>query len=206
MRVLVADDHELLRDTLELYQQQETGIEVICVPDLESALAQAGDGFDLVLLDYDMPGMNGLEGLRSALNIREGLHVAIISGIASRNVAERALAMGAAGFLPKTMPARSLVNAIRFMAAGERYAPVDWVTGASDNTGAELSHPRPDVLTKRELQVLQGLCGGKSNKQIARDLNLSEPTVKLHIKTLYRRLGVNNRTQAAMVGRSTGLC
>lgn len=159
--------------------------------------------FDLVLLDYGVPGMNGLEGLRRMQATDRAPRVALMSGTASREVAEEALSQGAAGFLPKTMPARSLVNAVRFMAMGEQFAPIDFMTAPPPPSER---HPLEDVLTPRELQVLRGLCEGKSNKEIARDLDIGEPTVKLHVKTLYRKIGAANRTQAAMIARDQGLC
>ena len=203
MRLLIADDHDLLRDTLELWFQRES-IEVTPARDLAGALAAmaAAEPFDLVLLDYGMPGMDGLAGLSRALTEAKGARVALISGIAPREVAEQALAIGAAGFLPKTLPARSLVNAVRFMAMGEQYAPVDFMTAP-----AEVAPPNPlaDKLTPRELQVLRELCAGKANKEIAIALGIQEPTVKLHMKTLYRKIGAHNRTQAALIAKESGL-
>jgi len=203
MRVLIADDHDLLRDTLELWFRQEN-IDVTSARDLPSALDSLGasDVFDLVLLDYGMPGMNGLDGLRRALADGKGARVALMSGTAPREVAEAALDMGAAGFLPKTLPAKSLVNAVRFMAMGEQYAPIDFMTAVPDTV---VANPLAEKLTPREMDVLAGLCEGKANKQIARDLNIQEPTVKLHMKTLYRKIGANNRTQAAMIAKEAGL-
>lgn len=203
MRVLIADDHELLRDTLALWFRQE-GIAVTPARDLASALSAvaAEEPFDLVLLDYGMPGMNGLEGLARALEAGRGARVALMSGIAPRDVAETALRIGAAGFLPKTLPARSLVHAVRSMATGERYAPPDFLTAAVD---APAPNPLAERLSPRERQVLEGLCAGKSNKEIARDLGVREPTVKLHVKTLYRKIGAHNRTQAAMIAMQAGL-
>ena len=148
-----------------------------------------------------MPGMNGLEGI-AKVNEINGVHrVALMSGEANRQIAEQALEMGAIGFIPKTLPAKSLVNAIKFMAMGEQYAPLDFMTAEVE----EVSHPVLDKLTKRERQVLHGLSEGKSNKEIARDMELSEPPIKLHVKTLYRKLDVSNRTQAALVARDLGL-
>lgn len=203
MRILIADDHELLRDTLDLWFQKEK-IDVTSTGDLFGALeiVAASEPFDLILLDYRMPGMDDLNGLMRALNEGKGARVALMSGTAPREVAETALEMGAAGFLPKTLPARSLVNAVRFMAMGETYAPVDFMTAPPEQPKL---HPLADKLSPRELQVLEHLAEGRSNKEIARELDIREPTVKLHMKTLFRKIGASNRTQAAMIARDAGL-
>jgi len=203
MRVLIADDHDLLRDTLMMYFAQEGSIVPVAAADLASALEKIAteEPFDLVLLDFSMPGMNGLDGLRRALEASKGRPVALISGTAPRGIAEEALAIGAAGFLPKTLSAKSLANAVRFMAMGEKYAPVAFMTAPDTNE----VNPLAQRLTPRELQVLEGLSKGKSNKEIARDLEVMEPTVKLHVKTLYRKIGAANRTQAAMIAKEAGL-
>lgn len=205
MRILIADDHDLLLETLTMFLQSQAGLHPSAARDLPEALARMADSgpFDLVLLDYGMPGMNGLEGLKAALAADGGARVALMSGNAPRDVAEQALAMGAAGFLPKTLPAKTLANAVRFMAMGEQYAPVDFMTAPVPETAPQ--HPMATGLSARELQVLEGLCGGKSNKEIARDLGVMEPTVKLHVKTLYRKIGAANRTQAAILAKDAGL-
>jgi DNA-binding NarL/FixJ family response regulator len=87
------------------------------------------------------------------------------------------------------------------MAMGEQFAPIDFMTTVDE----QQSHPLVDKLTPRELQMLEGLTAGKSNKEIARDLDISEPTVKLHMKTLYRKLDATNRTQAAMIAQEAKL-
>ena len=203
MRILVADDHELLRDALAAFMSREDGIEMHAAADFAGAraLLEGEYTYDLVLLDYNMPGMDGLNGIARAREINGVHRVALISGEANREIAEQALEMGAIGFIPKTLPAKSLVNAIRFMAMGEKYAPLDFMTAEDDKP----DHPLLDQLSDRETQVLKGLTEGKSNKEIARDLDLSEPTVKLHVKTLYRKINVGNRTQAALVARDAGL-
>ncbi|WP_421907138.1 response regulator [Mameliella sp.] len=203
MRILIADDHDLLRDTLVAFLGATDGLQGGTAASYAEAVTRIREDerYDLVLLDYKMPGMAGLDSLREALTIDGGQRVALISGEATREIAEQALEMGAAGFVPKTLPAKSLVNAIRFMAMGEKYAPIDFMTAQEEET----AHPLTDKLTPREMDVLNGLSGGKSNKEIARDLGLTEPTVKLHMKTLYRKLGVNNRTRAAIAARDAGL-
>ena len=204
MRILIADDHDLLRETLSMFLASEGSIDTALASTLDAALdlIQSEEKFDLIMLDYNMPGMAGLNGLKRAMEASGGSPVALMSGIASRSVAEEALSFGAAGFVPKTLAAKTLVNAVRFMAMGEKYAPIDFMT-ADDPTVA--LNPLAQKLSRRELQVLEGLSKGKSNKEIARDLDLQEPTIKLHVKTLYRKIGAANRTQAALIAKEEGL-
>ena len=204
MKILIADDQELVRETIAAFLRQDPGFTVDIAEDLDSALStvKADGAYDLIMLDYMMPGMNGLEGLAAMRAAAPGTPVAILSGTAPRSVAEQAVAQGAAGFLPKTMSTKSLVAAARFMAAGEVYAPVLRTADRKANTEAATIGP----LTPRELDVLRRLCRGMANKEIARDLDLQEVTVKLHVKTLYRKIDARNRTHAAMIAKEAGLC
>ncbi|MDA7426694.1 response regulator transcription factor [Thalassococcus lentus] len=199
MRILLADDHDLVRETIAAFLNGEDIEEIQTVATLDDAVdsVEKHGNFDLVLLDYQMPGMNGLDGLTRMQEVNGGKPVAILSGTAPREVAQAALKAGAQGFVPKTLPARSFLTAARFMAAGEVYAPI------------EMLRDREEVdenpLTSRERDVLRGICDGKSNKEIGFELGVQEVTVKLHVKTLSRKLEARNRTHAAMIGRDRNL-
>jgi two-component system nitrate/nitrite response regulator NarL len=199
MSILVADDHALVRDIISTFLASQTGANLERANDFSEALERVGSSgpFDLVLLDYEMPGMNGLDGLRSMIRANHGKPVAILSGSASRGIAEAALALGAAGFIPKTMSAKSMVFAVKFMISGEKFAPFEYLfKGNSEDTFG---------LSSREKEVLVGICAGKSNKEIARDLDLQEVTIKMHVRSLAGKMGAKNRTHAAMMAREKGL-
>ncbi|NNE87651.1 MAG: response regulator transcription factor [Silicimonas sp.] len=199
MRILIADDHDLVRDTIAMFLEAEGMAEIVSVEDLDAAIKATDEtgSFDLVLLDFNMPGMDGLQGLERMKEANDNQPVAILSGTASPQIAKDAIAAGAAGFVPKTMGAKSMVSAIRFMAAGETFMPYEFMQQVDAKTVANL--------TERETEVLRGLCEGKSNKEIARVLDLQEVTIKLHVKTLCRKLDAKNRTQAAMIARDRKL-
>ena len=198
MRILIADDHDLVRETIGAFLQAEGMTEVFTAATLEEAINIADEhgSFDLVLLDYNMPGMNSLDGLAKMKQANDGRPVALLSGNAPRAVAEEAIKAGAAGFVPKTMGSKSMISAVKFMAAGEIFAPFHFMQQDDSKVGD---------LSERETDVLRGICEGKSNKEIARDLDLQEVTIKLHVKTLSRKLNARNRTHAAMIARDLNL-
>lgn len=178
----------------------EGGVAVAAVSNLDSALIEMqAEQFDLILLDYKMPGMNGLEGLERAKAMAGSTPVALLSGTTRRDLAEEALSKGAIGFVPKTLGVSAMIAAVKLMARGEIFAPLAMLEEAPElDTVLE-------ELTRREMEVLQGICAGKSNKEIARDLDVQEVTIKLHVKTLSRKLGAKNRTHAAMIARDAGM-
>ncbi|MDC0738873.1 response regulator transcription factor [Cognatishimia sp. SS12] len=201
MRILIADDHDLVRETIGVYLGASGDISVESVSTLPEAVdcARAEGPFDLILLDYQMPGMFGLEGLERALAANPGGKIALISGNAPQAVARQALEKGASGFLPKTMSAQKMMQAVRHMAAGDVYFPAGLFE--EDSPADTLVK----LLSRREFEVLGGLCRGLSNKEIARELDLKEVTIKLHVRTLSKKLNAKNRTHAAMIARDAGL-
>lgn len=202
MRILLADDHGMVRETISAYLTSEGRAAVVAASDYFEAMKalELKGPFDLVLLDFSMPGMNGLQGLSDAVGKFPDQPIAIISGTAPNKVAQEALDAGAIGFLPKTMGAKSLVNAVRFMIAGETFVPASVLADG----GAEQESSFAKQFSQREKQVLSGLCRGASNKEIARDLDLQEVTIKLHVRTLCRKLNAKNRTQAALIAKEAG--
>lgn len=203
MRIIVADDHDLVREMISDVLTREAGCVVWQAESVDEVMGtiEREGSFDLILLDYNMPGMNGFDGLTRVKYAANNSPVAIISGVANKAIAEKALTLGAAGFLPKTVKPKSLVNAVRFMASGEVFVPVAFL--AKPEAAAESLAAYK--LTEREVQVLGGLAEGMSNKQIALRLDLQEVTIKLHVKTLCRKLGAANRTLAALKARELGL-
>ena len=202
MRILLADDHGMVRDTISAYLESEGRAAVVAVEDYDEAMKALGNKgpFDLVLLDFSMPGMNGLDGLSDAIKAYPNQPFALISGTAANRIAQEAVERGAIGYVPKSMGAKSLVNAVRFMVAGETYVPASIMADSGETPETEFTKK----LSQREQQVLAGLCQGRSNKEIARDLDLQEVTIKLHVRTLCKKLNAKNRTQAALIAKDAG--
>lgn len=202
-KIMLADDHGLVRDTIAAYLATIDGFEVVSTSDLDQALTamDVPIQFDLLILDYHMPGMNGLNGLEKAKEIYPKTKVILMSGVANRDVANAAMTCGADGFVPKSLTAASMVNAIKFVLSGERYFPFDFEAGPKELPTDSIFH----TLSSRELETLEQLCNGLSNKEIARNLDVQEVTVKLHVKNVLIKLKVSNRTQAALLAKERHL-
>ena len=200
--VLIADDHGMILDILSLYLSAQTDISVKTASDVEAAadLLKTEGSFDVILLDYNMPGMHGLKGFDRILRSNASKPVAILTGNPTRRMMDEALEAGAAGILHKTMPAKSLANAIRFIHAGETYMPLSLMR---DEMNSPSSNGGP--LSSREMTVLAFLGEGKQNKEIANELALSEATIKMHVKSICKKLDANNRTHAVINARDMGL-
>lgn len=200
LRVLVVDDHALLSETLADALEKSDSMVVETVGDLQSALDRiARNGaYDAVLLDYELPGVQGLNGLRQLMAANGG-RVALFSGVVGWAVAKRALAIGAAGFLPKTLPLKVLAQALGLIGAGGVYVPADLMPAAGADP-SEQTNLRP-----REQRVLACLSEGMTNKEIAQELELDEVIVKASMRAIFAKLGASNRTQALIMARKMGV-
>lgn len=212
MRILYADDHSLMREALKPHLLKlRDDVEVVEASDLEEALAAVKD-IDLVLLDLQMPGMNGFEGFDRMKSARPGVPIVIISGFADHRTINAALERGAAGFVPKTASGKTLVRALEAVLDGERFIPPSLLEETDapsifDQGGARpaMSGDRPlNKLTDREAEAMHLLIEGKTNKQIAIALGLQEITVKIHLRNCYKKIGATNRADAVRIAYEHG--
>ncbi|MBI1206161.1 MAG: response regulator [Azospirillum sp.] len=210
MRIILADDHVMVREGLKPFLRKlDAEVEVYEAGSVEELIALAGRHSDLrlVLLDLKMPGMSGLDGLQQVIAHFPGVPVVVLSGLESIDVVETALELGATGYIPKSLSATAMVSALQLVLSGERYIPAFAFRSQSVNrqrrpgNGGE---PK-DQLTVREREILGMVRKGLSNKAIANSLGLKEVTVKSHLYAIFRKLGVENRVQAIQAAAETGL-
>jgi DNA-binding NarL/FixJ family response regulator len=208
MKVLIADDHPLVRDALaRTLRCVQPEADVLEAADFASALrvlqSEAPQlAVNLAIVDLHMPGMERVDGVRRLRLLCPGVPLVVASGEDDPAVIRAALAAGAVGFLPKAESPDVLQQALRLVLGGGTYTPPQAL--ADLQPGAA---PRPDAsgLTPRQTDVLRCLMRGQPNKLIARELGLTEGTVKIHIAAILRVLQARNRTEAVVVARNLGL-
>jgi len=222
MRILVADDMNLMRDTLVMsFERLEPQGKIFTTDTFESALeiAKRERELDLILLDFDMDGMDGANGIRRMREVRPDVPVVLFSGIAKTKDVEEALDAGAAGYLPKRLTAASMFAAMRLIISGEQFVPVtslrhhgtDQSSAHADRIAGEIAPAAPGgqqaapasrsmpALTSRESQMVDGLQRGLSNREIGVEIGIAEETVKLHVRGLLKKFGARNRTEAISI-------
>jgi DNA-binding NarL/FixJ family response regulator len=202
---LIVDDHPLFCDALAMTLKAVAGIARIETADcMAAALArlEAGPLPDVVVLDLNLPDVTGLDGLIRLRQVVGAVPVVVVSSLADNRVIGACLHAGAAGFVPKHARREVFRAAFDAVRAGVAFVPEGYV--AQGDLGAAAS-PREDaierlgLLTKQQARILQLICEGKLNKQIAYELTIAETTVKAHVTAIMRKLGVQSRTQAVLI-------
>lgn len=210
MKILLADDHPLFREGVKhVLTQLDDEVDIVDAHDYPSLFAEAAAhaDLDLVLADLYMPGMGGHEGIAEFRNQFPDTPLVIMTASESRADAKRAMASGALGYVLKSSPSLVMLNALKRVLAGNIYTPPIL---EGDTQPEESASPMPLSsqgihLTHRQLEVLKQILQGKPNKIIARELDLSEGTVKIHVAAIFKALGVTNRTEAAVAAQRLGL-
>ena len=208
-RLLLADDHVLLLDSLRDYLARTldgmTVDAVRTIAECEAALART-EAYDLAIVDYRMPGSRGISTVRGLIENPGDVPVAVMSGQASQEDVRAILQLGAIGFIDKTVSGSSLTHAVRLMLSGERYIPASLLSGRNTRRGAVgLGDDANGEPSAKELAVLRLLRQGRTNKEIGRELQLEEVTVKLYVGRLAKRFGAKNRVQVLMAAMEHGL-
>lgn len=214
IRILLVDDHTLFRSGVRLLLQRQPDFEVV---------AEAGDGVeglkrakelkpDVVLLDLNLPGLSGLETLQLLTQDLPGCAVIILTVSEEADELGQALRDGARGYLVKNIDAEALVSAIRRAAAGEAVIAdsmtaklVEQFRGQASHAPSAPGSAERHRLTARETQIVQWLARGASNKVIARELDVSESTVKIHVQNVLKKLNLTSRVQVAVYAVERGL-
>lgn len=207
---LIVDDHPLFCEALSLALASEIGAgSTRMANSLTEALELLDSGFqaDAALLDLNLPDVQGFDGLLKIKARHPNLPVAVVSALDDSRIVSGAIEAGAAGFMPKNAPRAEILSGLRKILDGGVALPPGYEGLAA--TAAASSGARPEAgslerlreLTPQQLRILDLVCAGKLNKQIAFDLSIAETTVKAHITAILRKLGVHSRTQAALTAR-----
>ncbi len=219
LKILICDDHQLYRNGLALLVEQlADSIEVAeagSFPETMNAMATHGR-FDLILADLKMPLMGESLGVAAIKREAGNTPVVVVSALETQKHVNDAAAAGANGFLPKSASASVMLSALKLVMEGGAYFPADLMEGVtrigtaaaarrSDEGQNETVRARLDELTHRQTDVLALVGEGRSNKDIAQALGISEGTVKVHVGAILKALGTSNRTQAALIAIDFGI-
>lgn len=202
MKILLVEDHALFRDGVTLLiSQLSDEIECIGCEDAGSALdIVQTHSLDLILLDYNLPDMTGLECLLLILAAQPDVPVIMLSAEQGGELIKSALMHGAKGFITKNSPSKVMLSAIQLVLAGGIYVPPEMImvtsTVSALSKASSESQSQGGALTERQHAVFEEMKKGLSNKEIARVLNMSPSTVKVHVAAILREFNVKNRTQA----------
>lgn len=204
--VLIADDHSLVREALAMVLQGNPRFRVLQTASLQETLQVIGlEDVDIVLLDLVMPGMDGMSGLNKILAAAPQTSVVLFSGSTNSRFVSQALDNGARGFVPKTMSVRSVGAALQMILDGEIYLPASMLSELkSERATASGSAVNAD-LSEIERHTLSMAANGKTNKEIAWALQTTEVLVKMHMRSICRKLEAKNRTHAAIRARELGV-
>ncbi len=215
LQVLLADDHALFRDGMRyVLQQLSDQVDIICAGDFANTLkqAEANPGIDLALVDLNMPGSDGVTSIRIFHQRFPGIPLVVVSGSDQRSEIEWIMEYGAMGFISKMSSGKEMVSALRIVLNGDVYFPPQLlgnapVIRADNNVADEKSslHPNKHGLTKRQLEAMQYLSEGLTNKEIAMRMNLAEGTIKVHVAAAYQVLQVGSRLDAVRKAQKLGL-
>lgn len=200
LKVLIGDDHRLLGEAVANLLRTSAGYAVSTAESFESTLAAlSGGGYDVVLLDLKMPGMNGLTSVRQVVDKAAPARVVLFTGQVDRHFLNSALEFGVRGLIPKTMPLQSLLSVIQLIASGQVFVPMQDTDSRGNAGGGDTP------LSEKEHFVLSRAAEGLTNKEIARDMAISEVSVKMHMRAICRKLEARNRAHAVMISRERAL-
>lgn len=202
-RIIVADDHPLFRAALgSALARAAPGAVVEETPSLAGAREALARGpVDLLLLDLRLSDSEGFAGLAGVRSDFPTVPVVVVSASEDGVTIARALAFGAAGFIPKSATLAEMIEALTAIRAGDSWAPATAAAAAA----VEPMEARIASLTPSQFRILIGLQQGRLNKQLAFDLGVTEATIKAHLTGVFRKLGVQNRTQAVIAARALSL-
>ena len=219
MKILIADDHELFLKGLELILKDfDAAANIVKAKNYTDIfkIIEIEQDFDLILTDLAMPGAQWLEALQKIHQKLPETPIIILSAVFDKEIVQKTIDLGAAGYIPKTSSNAVIISAVNLVLSGVVYIPAELLQDTLQNDfnmlkeienmpeNKELSE-KVKILTPRQIDVLRLIAKGKSNKQIAFDLGLSEGTVKLHITAILKLLNVYNRTGAVAAATHLGL-